>query len=164
MGNVVKNFEDGSYLEYDRGGFDDWCVYLVKSDGSRNAPTDTGYFNQLKQFAAQYSADKVYKDFVSVYSLTGKKVEQAALDQITKIASSYNKKTGDALEMDIVFTILNMAMIAEENKQYTKLGKRIKRLGVHMVLVENVDVAKAATCMNGKKWKEIDEMCRERGF
>ena len=101
---------------------------------------------------------------MSVYSLTGKKVEQTTLDKITQIASSYNKKASDALDMDIVFTILYMAMIAEENKQYTRLGKRIKRLGVHMVLMENVDVTKAATCMNGKKWQEIDGMCRERGF
>ena len=163
MGTIVKKYDDGSYLEFDKGGFDDWCVYLVKS-GSRIAPTDTGYFNQLKQYAAQYGADKVYKDFVNVYSLTGKKVEQTVLDKITQIATLYNKKAGDALEIDIVFTILYMAMIAEENKQYTKLGKRIKRLGVHMVLVENVDVNKAATCMNGKKWQEIDGMCRERGF
>ena len=163
MGTIVKKYDDGSYLEFDKGGFDDWCVYLVKS-GSRTAPTDAGYFNQLKQYAAQYGADKVYKDFVNVYSLTGKKVEQTALDKITQIASSYKNKAGDALEMDIVFTILYMAMIAEENKQYTKLGKRIKRLGVHMVLVENVDVNKAATCMNGKKWQEIDRMCKDRGF
>ncbi|MCH5262828.1 MAG: hypothetical protein J1F42_07940 [Lachnospiraceae bacterium] len=164
MGKIVKKYDDGSYLEFDKGGFDDWCVYFVKSDGSRTAPTDTGYFNQLKQYAAQYGAEKVYNDFVSVYNSTGKNVEQTALDKITQIASSYKNKAGDALEMDIVFTILYMAMIAEENKQYTKLGKRIKRLGVHMVLVENVDVTQAATCMNGKKWQEIDRMCKDRGF
>lgn len=164
MGRLIKKYDDGSYLEFDKGGFDDWCVYFVISDGSRTAPTDTGYFNQLKQYAAQYGAEKVYNDFVSVYSLTNKKVEQTTLDKITQIASLYNKKAGDALDMDIVFTILYMAMIAEENKQYTRLGKRIKRLGVHMVLAENVDVNKAATCMNGKRWHEIDKMCRERGF
>ena len=34
MGQLIKSFVDGSYLEYDRGSFDDWCVYLTKSSGA----------------------------------------------------------------------------------------------------------------------------------
>lgn len=28
MGRIVTTFSDGSKLEYDKGAFDDWCVYL----------------------------------------------------------------------------------------------------------------------------------------
>ncbi len=48
MGQFIKSFSDGSFLEYDRGSFDEWCVYLTKSDGSRRPPRDVDYFEQLK--------------------------------------------------------------------------------------------------------------------
>ena len=68
---------------------------------------------------------------------TGKNIEMYELSMITKIAASYNK---DAVEMDIIFSVLYMAMIAEEQRKYTRLGKRIKRLGIHMLLLENCSV------------------------
>jgi hypothetical protein len=32
MGQIVTQFSDGSYLEYDKGSFDAWCVYLLCKD------------------------------------------------------------------------------------------------------------------------------------
>ena len=55
-------------------------------------------------------------------------------------------------------------MISEEKVTYTKLGKRIKRLGVHLLLLENASVSYAANIMRGKKWYDIDADCKERGF
>jgi len=55
-------------------------------------------------------------------------------------------------------------MIAEERKANTRLGKRIKRLGIHALLMESVSVANAANFMRGMGWREIDRLCRERGF
>ena len=69
-----------------------------------------------------------------------------------------------ALKFAKVFSILYMGMVAEENKRFTRLGKRIKRLGMHMLLVERQDVDYAANFMRNMKWREIDVMCRERGF
>lgn len=63
-----------------------------------------------------------------------------------------------------MFTILYMAMIAEEKKEHTKLGKRIKRLGVHKLLIEGVPVNEAANFMRGMGWREIDKMCSKFGF
>lgn len=111
MGQRIKSFEDGSYLEYDRGSFDNWCVFLTKSDGSRRPPRDVDYFNQLLQFASKYGANRIYNDFVCVYDLTGNQVEHSALSDITQIASTYGD---DALEINVIFSILYMAMIAEE--------------------------------------------------
>lgn len=161
MGQRIKSFVDGSFLEYDRGSFDDWCVYLTKSDGSRRPPRDTDYFYQLKQFAIKYGTDRIYGDYVRVYDLTGKTVEKTALATITTIASSY---CDDALDVDVIFSILYMAMIAEERKKYTRLGKRIKRLGIYKLLIENRSVAESANFMRGMGWRDIDYLCRERGF
>lgn len=127
---------------------------MTNSAGQRYAPRDIDYFNQIKHFAKKYGKLKIY-------NLTKKTVEEANLSAITEIASSYGE---DATEIDIIFSILYMAMIAEERKENTRLGKRIKRLGIHMLLIEDYSTEYSANFTNGKKWLEIDELCRERGF
>ena len=67
-------------------------------------------------------------------------------------------------KLDMLFTILYMGMIAEERKANTRLGKRIKRLGVHMLLLEGREVDDAANCMRGMNWREIDALCKARKF
>ena len=57
-----------------------------------------------------------------------------------------------------------MAIIAEEQKANTRLVKRIKRLGVYKLLYENKTVYEAANCMRGMGWREISNLCIERGF
>lgn len=162
MGQLIKTFNDGSYLEYDRGSFDDWCVYLTKPDGNRKPPRDMDYFNQLKELARKYGVEKVYWDYVEVYKITGKEVHNSELNVITEIAETYAPE--DILLVDTIFSILYMAMIAEERKRNTRLGKRIKRLGIHKLLLENCSVPEAANFMRGMGWRDIDALCRERGF
>ena len=91
--------------------------------------------------------DRIYQDYVKVYDLEGKAVDKCCFSlRFSDIASFYGN---DALELDKIFSILYMAMIAEERKAYTKLGKRIKRLGVHKLLIEGETVQQAANFMRG---------------
>lgn len=161
MGTKIKDFSDGSFLEYDNGQFDEWCVYMNQPNGIRHPPLDRDYFAQLQSFANKYGVNKIYEDYVSVYNLVGKAVDNNDLNEITNIASTYGN---DALEIDKIFSILYMAMIAEERKAFTKLGKRIKRLGVHKLLIEGETAQQAANFMRGMGWRDIDVLCRERGF
>jgi hypothetical protein len=55
-------------------------------------------------------------------------------------------------------------MIAEENKENTHLGKRIKRLGMHQLLVEQADPLIVANYSRGMSWRAIDADCKARGF
>ena len=84
------------------------------------------------------------------------------LAYITQIANEYEEQ--DVLEIDVMFSILYLAMISEENKENSKLGKRIKRLGIYSLLKENKTIEESATFMKGMKWREIDKICIERGF
>ena len=161
MGQRIKTFSDGSFLEYDRGKFDDWCVYLTKSNGLRRPPRDTDYFAQLLQLSQKYGVEKIYSDYVKVYELTGKQILDSSLSSISAISVTYQE---DALCVDIIFSILYMAMIAEELKQNTRLGKRIKRLGIYMLLLEQKSVYEAANFMRGMGWRDIAALCDERGF
>ncbi len=161
MGQTIKTFQDGLALEYDRGKFDEWCVYLTKPSGERKPPRDIDYFSQLKQVADKYGTDKVYSDYTRVYDLTRKTVSQESLRKISAIAGSYGE---DALLVDVIFSILYMAMIAEEQKANTRLGKRIKRLGIYKLLIENKSAHEAANFMRGMGWRDIAKLCEERGF
>lgn len=161
MGRLIKQFPDGSHLEYDRGSFDEWCVYLVDNKGIRKPPRDTDYFSELKNFADKYGTDKIYNDYVKVYEMTEKEVNDEVLIEITKISEKYGD---DVIQIDTIFSILYMAMIAEERKVGTRLGKRIKRIGIYKLLIEDKPVYEAANFMRGMKWREIDSLCRERGF
>ena len=161
MGQLIKRFPDGSFLEYDRGGFDDWCVYLTSASGNRRPPRDTDYFTQLKELAERFGTEKVYSDYVKVYDLTGKQVDRDSLEKISILSKEYG---ASATQVDTIFSILYMAMIAEERKAGTRLGKRIKRLGSHKLLIENIPVREAANFMRGMGWRDIARLCEERGF
>lgn len=161
MGQIIKCFPDGSFLEYDRGSFDDWCVYLTDVSGNRKPPRDTDYFSQLKCLAERFGTDKVYNDYVKVYDLTGRQISKDVLDNISRLSEEYGTS---ANQIDIIFSILYMAMIAEERKAGTRLGKRIKRLGIHKLLIENPPVREAANFMRGMGWRDIARLCEERGF
>ena len=49
MERKIKEFSNGTYLSFDTGYFDDWCVYLTNRNGRRYSPKDSDYFTILKQ-------------------------------------------------------------------------------------------------------------------
>ena len=75
MGKTIKTFSDGSFLEYDSGNFDGWCVYLNRPGRERIAPTDKDCFRALVDFSELYGADRLYADYVKVYEQTGAEVD-----------------------------------------------------------------------------------------
>lgn len=158
----IKEFKDGSYLEYNRGRIDNWCVYYIDSERDIRAPRDTDYFEDIYNFSLKYGVDKVYSDYVKIYDKTEKTVNEEVLEDISQIANEYEEQ--DALEIDVMFSILYLAMISEENKEFSKLGKRIKRLGIYSLLKENKSLEESTTFMIGMPWQEISKLCNERGF
>ena len=153
---IVKKFKDGSEIGFGKGRFDDFCVYL-----DNKPPLDVHYFTRLFELKEIYGGSNIYNDFVYIYDLVTKKLESAVLENITHISQKYKD---DITRVDKIFTILYMAMIAEENKANTKLGKKIKRLGVHQILIENITPNISANYSKGMKWREIEKECMERGF
>jgi chorismate mutase len=160
MSTTIKEFPDGTKLEFDKGKIDDWCVYRLQG-GRRTAPKDIEYFGRLQQLSAVHGADNIYADFVKIYDVTDSQVNQSVLNEITQLAPKYGR---DSLEIDKLFTIIYAGMIAEENKQHTKLGKKVKRLGLHQLLKEHFQPQEAASFSIGKPWRELDGECCQRGF
>ncbi|MFB3852854.1 MAG: hypothetical protein ACE148_03405 [Vicinamibacterales bacterium] len=158
---VLKTFADGSVLEYARGAFDDHCVYLTRPGTPRHPPRDTQYFATLSQLAAQHGVERVYADFQALYDGTTSEVQDSVFERIHQLAQHYGK---DALEVEVLFSVLYVAMVAEERRAFTKLGKRVKRLGVHQLLIEGFEVNAAANFSRKMRWREIAAECERRGF
>ena len=161
MGKITTTFRDGSYLEYDTGTFDDWCVYLSRPNADRYAPKDFQYFERLYKYSLIHGAEKVYSDFVNIYNKTSKNLSEKVFVDIKEISKSYG---ADELSVAIDFSIIYMGMVAEENKAFTRLGKRIKRLGIYQVLIDKMSPFIAAQYSKGKKWMELNEICKSKGF
>jgi len=157
MSILIKRVND-KVIEYDRGAFDEWCVYLTE-DNIRRAPFDPEYFHFFQDLAFLYG-DKPYQDFVTIYDMTTKEIDDKVLNKITEIASTYD----DSEYVDIWLTVMYAGMVAEENKENTKLGKRVKRLGMYQVLNEGMSGYRAASFSKGKRWMVLDRLMTERGF
>lgn len=161
MSRLIKKFSDDSFLEYDTGKFDEWCVYLTRPNQPKYAPTDTEYFNFFINLGKKFGYANVYKDFVSIYKLTNSRIDPAVLILIEKISQKYSNVK---LECTIWFTVIYAGMVAEENKQNAILKKRIKRLAMHQILIDRLSADVAANYSYGKKWRELDREMKEKGF
>jgi hypothetical protein len=161
MSTLIKLVRNRHRVEFDKGFFDEWCVFLARNGQNRYAPKDTEYFTILNNLGQQHGKIKLYNDFCSFYRFTNKHLNQTTLNYITEIADSYGS---DAEEIDIWLTVIYAGMVAEENKTNAVLRKRIKRLGMHQVLIEELSPAYAANFSKGKKWRELDGIMKERGF
>lgn len=167
MPQTIKKIKDKHIIEFDKGSFDNWCVFLKKENERRYAPKDVEYFSALKQLGNKHLHQKIYDDFLLYYNHTTKNVSKKVLRIITEIAETYDE---DAEEMDIWFSVIYAGMVAEENKENSILGKRIKRLGMYQVLCENMDAEKAANFSRkpenyqGVWWRYLDGLMKERNF
>lgn len=161
MPHRINQFSNGAYIEFDTGSFDDWCVYVTRANGNRFAPSDLWYFSRLQKLALKYGRETIYQDFIVIYNRTSKIIESTVFELIAALSQSYGD---DSLEIEIWLNVLYAGMIAEENKENAKLGKRLKRLGMHQLLMEKMEPEEAAVFSRGKKWRELNRIMKEKGF
>jgi len=161
MAEIVAILADQSRIEFDKGAFDHWCVYLSRLNKPRYAPKDIEYFSILQKYATLYGNEKLYHDFVQIYDLTTSTINLAVINRIVELSTFYKPYQN---EIAVWFTVIYAGMIAEENKKYAVLKKRIKRLGLHQVLIDNIEPFVAANFSKGKKWPELDVICKSKKF
>ncbi len=162
MSRLVKLLRTNKKVIFDRGSFDDWCVYVVNENGEKKAPFDVEYFRELQLIAKKYKENKVYDDFVVIYENTTREIDENTLKIIDEIIDSYEDEHKDIVEQ--WFSVVYAGMIAEENKQYAILKKRIKRLGMYQILILDKDAEFAANFSKGKGWRELDSIMKKLGF
>lgn len=156
---LIKNLRNDRKVIFDKGKFDDWCVYVVEANGTKKAPYDVDYFTDLKQLNTLYGNNKVYQDFLKVYHPTDQTISPEVLKLIDDIVMTYQPEHQVIIEQ--WFTVIYAGMIAEENKQFAILKKRVKHLGIHQTLIQDFNPADAARFSYGKKWRELDVIMKE---
>jgi endo-1,4-beta-mannosidase len=161
MSRRINTFSNGGFIEFDNGCFDRWCVFVQAPDSGRFAPSDAEYFKRLKEIGEKTGPQKIYDDFVVIYNRTTKNIDPRVFELIFALSRFYNN---NADEMEQWLNVLYAGMIAEENKEGAILKKRIKRLGVHQVLIDGISPEEAAVFSKGKKWRELDEIMKGKGF
>jgi|LZCG01.1.fsa_nt_gb hypothetical protein len=159
MDNTLFRYENLE-ISYAQGKFDRFCVFVTES-GKRYAPSDKEYFIRFSQLAKDFDAEKIYDDFVRIYDMTSNKIQESVFVQIRKLAKTYVPREKEMMKW---FSVLYAGMVAEENKQYTRLGKRIKRLGMYQVLILKRPPLHAANYSRNRKWFELDDIMTQYGF
>lgn len=159
---IIKRIRNNYKVIFDRGTFDDFCVYVSDEYNKKTAPKDVEYFGFFRELSNQHGCDKVYNDFITIYEMTDTTISLGVRDKIEDIVKTYPDDI--QFEMEKNLTVIWGGMIAEENKENTYLGKRVKHLGVYQVLKENMDVGEAANFSKNKPWKELDSLMKERGI
>ena len=148
---------------FQKGSFDDYCVYVINSS-TKVAPLDLDYFKFMKYLAGKVGKETVYNYFVDIYDKTSKVVVSEVLDLIVKQTKSLCVSERDAMIYEGYMTVIYFAMVAEENKAHTKLGKRIKRLGMYELIMLDKPAHIAANSSRGVRWRDLDKKMVEYGF
>jgi len=160
MRTLIAKLDNGTEIVFDAGKFDNWCVYIVK-DGKRQAPRDTEYFEFFAELAKKFSREKVYADFIKIYNKTTCSLDEKVVKLISRVSKTYDDSQQ---EIEKWFIIIYAGMIAEENKKYAVLKKRVKRLGIHTLLFEEKSADYSANFLRGVKWRKLDLLCKSYGF
>lgn len=164
MTRTIQRFSFGHSILFAQGKFDEYCVYIRKPDDVLDPPHDLSYFQyMLKMNRPGVTTERqnhrmTFMDFIAIYEMTGKAISENVLEKIHVLASSYN----DPHWVELTFVVLYAAMVAEENKENTKLDKKIKGLAVYMLLIENRSPEFIVNYFQGMKWQKIQAMCDAR--
>ncbi|MBR3224433.1 MAG: hypothetical protein IKF78_03835 [Atopobiaceae bacterium] len=137
---------------------------------SFDAPEDVKYMQEIRDLATKYGQDRVWNSFLTIYDSIpqerGVRINRRMTETVTSVASQYPMETGLRLTLDCLLC----AMIAENNRlrKYgssydTKLGKKVKALGIHQAIYETqLSIRQVADYSKDKSWKWISKECRNR--
>jgi len=162
---IKRRFPAGGFIEFREGAIDSWYVYF-DSPHLRRITKDVEMLLLLERLDGMYG-NRVYNDVVEIYDAIPSKGKDDTLpddkvhDRIEELKQEYGNNSELAA---VLLTYVYWVMVAEENKENTILGKRIKRLGIHMVLKDGVDPKEAANCSKRKSHTYLDKECGNRGF
>lgn len=169
--NNLRDFRplmDKRFIMFGTGKFDDFCAWFGRFDASLGdqtimcgKPLDVHYFDVVRFLGEQYGIWKVYQDILHFYEHTGKIVDDRVINEILNISLSYGNNVDFAYN---AFMQIYYGMIAEENKENTRLGKLIKMNGLYRVLMERVPVDIAATECCGQSYVDIANECDMRNI
>ena len=157
----IKRLRNGTVFSYGMGSYDDWCVYETTEEVRAKRVGDYDYFKKIRELGEIYGRAEVFEDFCDIYEATRTEVDNKVLSDISRSCEKYHD---DYDKAEYAFCLLYLSMVAEMNKEYSRLGKRIKGLGIHQLLFQKMKIHDIANFTRGKKWFEVAAACEQHGF
>lgn len=157
----IKRLRNGTVFSYGMGSYDEWCVYESNPEVRAKRVGDYDYFKKIRELGEIYGRAEVFEDFYDVYENTGADVNNKTLSYISRFCEKYHD---DYDKAEYAFCLLYMSMVSEMNKEYSRLGKRVKGLGIHQLLFQKMKIHDIANFTKGKKWFEVAAACEQYGF
>lgn len=158
--SLITAFDDRTYLCYTRGAFDNWRVTFLDSEGKQEtSPKDTAFFDYFLSLMAYGNTGR---EIFNIIKRMSKKISKGMdidfdhlKDEIYEYAEELSIPEEEKLRFEKAMMSVLAAMLSEEQKAFTKLGKKLKLLGLHQVLIGKMDPKIAANWSRGKPWREI---------
>jgi len=168
-GQQRNRYKKNATMYFGQGNFDEWCIFITGSNSYPNVPTDVWGLNFLKTWSEKRAPESIYNDFIKIYDQVGEGATYSYTKPVIELIEQLAFNYPSYIDACVLWTYFYMGMIAEENKKNDKgeklpLRRRIKRLGVYMVLMEGIQPQVAANYSRGLGADYLDKVCFYRGF
>ena len=159
MTGTVTDFK-GSFLQCATASFD------------FDAPEDVDYLQDMRDLGSKYGKDAAWSTFLDLYNCIPQEREISINREMIKTIERLEQKYPTEKNLRFTLDCLLCAMVAENNrlrrygsKYDTKLGKKVKALGVYQAIFEdNLSIRQVADYSKGMPWHRISEECSKRGL
>ena len=115
----------------------------------------------MQNIGDELGRNNIYSDFIKIYEPTNKEINPEIIKLISELVQKYRSAIDD---LKIGYSVIYGGMVAEENKENAVLKKRVKRLGIHQLLVDNMTPEECAIFSKGQIASVLDEIMIEKGF
>lgn len=153
------------HIFFGTGNIDDWCAwcsYLGKDGHEYCAKaTDMYYFERLEYLGLLYGYDTVYQHLYHIFVECRKDFSFALALTCYELSLFYKDHARLANDM---FLHVYYGMVAEENKQNTKIGRLIKMNGLYSLLKDRRGVMMSTKECVGRRWRDIEAEANMRGI
>jgi hypothetical protein len=157
--SFIKKFDDDTSYRYKHGEYDKWYVGYYNKDGvelkGKNGKgiEDERAFKALLRYSKDVGVDTVFNDIMEIFERTIPQIDpQTVSDFIYQLSLKYGD---NKIKVQKLLQYLYMAMISEEMKEISILGKYMKLLGVYQTLIDGFDPSVAARFSDEVGVKEL---------
>ncbi|QWT17522.1 hypothetical protein KPC83_06720 [Collinsella sp. zg1085] len=150
------------------GSFVEYAVVNFEFD----APEDVDYMQEIRDLAVKYGRERVWSSFLDLYEVIPQKRDVEISREMTQKVLQITAEYPGEPRLRYILDCLLCAMIAENNRlcKYgskfdTKLGKKVKALGIYQAIFEpELGIREVANYSKGQSVEWISNECANRGI
>jgi len=154
MNQLLKTYDSGTRLVYENGRFDKWLVSFYRHERRDSSPSDIDLFELLQGFG----------DMQVTWALIRNLGDQILKNPGIKFQQLDIETPHGAETEEWVFDALAAMMLAEERKEGSKLGCKVKLIGCYQVLIEGKAPWWAANWSKGKSARKIENTYKDKNL